>query len=69
MDPNATLDLLRTALSDADWNDAAEHAANLLQWLAFDGFAPDDLGSLDVPRGTPPDIRVAIADIRTLAAQ
>jgi hypothetical protein len=41
MDPNATLALMMRAHHDGDELQATEHALDLAEWLASDGFAPD----------------------------
>jgi hypothetical protein len=42
MDPNATLDLLISALNSGNHARATEHARNLADWVAGGGFEPDN---------------------------
>lgn len=54
MDPNACLALLVTAIKDGEYEDAREHAENLLGWLAKGGFEPDwpeNWTVIDLPDG------------------
>ena len=40
MNPNYTFDEFKFAISEERYADAAEHAANLLDWLNKGGFKP-----------------------------
>jgi hypothetical protein len=40
MDPQATFDQLLAACAAGDWEEAKDHARNLLAWLKHGGFPP-----------------------------
>jgi hypothetical protein len=46
MDPNATLQSLHDAMDNAEWQEAIEHADNLIAWLTRGGFVPGALGTV-----------------------
>lgn len=45
MDPTACWRLIKEAIEDARWEEAAEHAENLLEWLRRNGFPPNITGN------------------------
>jgi len=67
MDPDATLDDLKAAIKEEDWDDAIDSATALLRWLVMDGFPPTNLyRPIDVPPHAPEDLAMAIDSIQTL---
>ncbi len=48
MDPDATLALMREAQSDHRYDDADDHAADLGQWIALDGFPPSGISAREL---------------------
>ncbi len=50
MDPNVAFALLKDQIEQALWQEAAETAENLLDWLAKKGFPPRITGSKVVDR-------------------
>ncbi len=71
MDPDQTLDDLKTAIRDERWDDALDHCTDLLRWLCMDGFPPSDLahpvrGRIDVPSHAPIDLQQAVASLKSM---
>ena len=50
MDPNAAFALLKDQIETAQWQEAAETAENLLEWVAKGGVPPKVTGSKVVDR-------------------
>jgi hypothetical protein len=40
MDPDATWELMLTAYQESNWDEAVEHAEDILAWLRRGGFPP-----------------------------
>lgn len=48
MDPDTTLALMREAQSEARWDDADAHAADLGEWIDRGGYLPAGISSREV---------------------